>query len=264
MTLRTVKIILYLLSCVAFISEAAAFSIDDKMVLIPEGTYIPFYPEKKLDIKVDIQLKKPEENKSIKVNAFLIDTYPVTNFEYREFVKKNKQWRKSKIKRVFADTHYLKNWKNDLQFSNPKMAKAPVTFVSWFSAKAFCESKGKVLPTVDQWEYAAYDNGHLEKEIRERALEWYSKPNIKIIPPVGSTPKNGFGVYDLQGLIWEWVYDFNNLAGGDPGSFCGGSASDAKDSSDYVSFMRFAFRSSLKAAYTTANLGFRCAKEVGN
>jgi len=50
----------------------------------------------------------------------------------------------------------------------------------------------------------------------------------------------------------------------DQNLFCGSGAAGAVDPSDYAAFMRFAFRGSLKAVYTQANLGFRCAsnKEI--
>jgi formylglycine-generating enzyme required for sulfatase activity len=44
-------------------------------------------------------------------------------------------------------------------------------------------------------------------------------------------------------------------------TFCGGGAINATDKSNYPTFMRVAFRSSLRADYTTNNLGFRCAAD---
>lgn len=44
--------------------------------------------------------------------------------------------------------------------------------------------------------------------------------------------------------------------------FCGAGAVTAADKNDYASFMRIAFRSSLKAGYTAGSLGFRCARDV--
>ncbi len=238
------------------VSTVKAFS-DEKMVLVPAGQYVPFYPEKDKDSK-----SEPEVQRPVQIKSFKMDIFPITNADYLEFVRRNPTWQKSKIKSIFADSHYLQNWKGDLQYPRKIKAQSAVTFVSWYSAKAYCESVGKTLPTVDQWEYAVFDNGHLEKKTKERALKWYSEPNMKTMPSVGSTFKNGFGVYDLQGLIWEWTYDFNTPLGGDPNVFCGSSAVGTTSSSDYVNYMRFAFRASLKASYTTANLGFRCVKEV--
>jgi sulfatase modifying factor 1 len=43
--------------------------------------------------------------------------------------------------------------------------------------------------------------------------------------------------------------------------FCGSGALGASSFDDYAAFMRYAFRSSLKAHYTVPNLGFRCAQD---
>lgn len=72
-------------------------------------------------------------------------------------------------------------------------------------------------------------------------------------------------------LIWEWTDDFNSvLTTGDSRTgqyedksmFCAASATTATDVLNYAAFMRFALRESLKANYTIANLGFRCAKDT--
>ena len=73
---------------------------------------------------------------------------------------------------------------------------------------------------------------------------------------------------DLTGLVWEWTLDFNDTMvgeegrGGDSALFCGSAGARAIDAADSATFMRYAFRSSLKASYATKNLGFRCAKDV--
>ena len=76
---------------------------------------------------------------------------------------------------------------------------------------------------------------------------------------------------DLHGLVWEWTSDFNSAlvtgdARGDTGLerqlFCGAGSLGASDLGNYAGFMRFGFRSSLRAGYTVHNLGFRCAKDV--
>jgi formylglycine-generating enzyme len=227
---------------------------SERMVLLPKGEYLPFYPIKAKE-------RSPEKT-PVQVERFWMDELPVTNSEFLDFVKENHRWQKSEVKHIFADSHYLENWKSDLELSKKAPSRSPVVFVSWFAAKAFCESRGKSLPSTDQWEYAAYDEGKNEKQVQQRALDWFSRPNDKVLSNVGGTAKNGFGVYDLQGLIWEWTGDFNSPLGGGDNAFCGNSALGASKPSDYVSYMRYAFRSSLKGNYTIGNLGFRCVRSV--
>ena len=43
--------------------------------------------------------------------------------------------------------------------------------------------------------------------------------------------------------------------------FCGSGAEGTKDRRNFPAFMRYGFRSSLKASYTVHNLGFRCVKD---
>lgn len=224
---------------------------SSQMVLIPSGYYEPLYTN-------DIGEKE-------KVEKFYLDVYSVTNEEYLEFVKANPKWSKSKIKKIFADNSYLKNWKNDFEFGNKINPNSPVTSISWFAAKAYAEWKGKRLPTVAEWEYVISSEKNVNK-----ISEWYSKLSPDKIPAVGSTEKNPFGVYDMYGLIWEWNFDFNtslvtgeSRGGGDleRNLFCGNGSSSSKDVKNYPAFMRYGYRSSLKANYTTSNLGFRCAKD---
>lgn len=243
---------------------------DVKMVLIPGGEYLPFLESEVLkDAKSKTNVLKTNTRKPTPVASFWLDQYPVTVSEYVQFLKKNPRWRKSQVKALFADSHYLESWTGDLKPAAPW--NSPVTYVSWFAAMAYCESLGKTLPTIDQWEYAAHDQGRNQEALKERILEWYGKPNQKNIKPIGQSPKNGFGVYDLHGLIWEWTFDFNSLmissesrsaSSKDAGLFCGSGSLNALDATDYAAFMRFSLRNSLKGNYTTANLGFRCAKEV--
>jgi formylglycine-generating enzyme required for sulfatase activity len=69
------------------------------------------------------------------------------------------------------------------------------------------------------------------------------------------------------GRTWEWAADFNSaLALGDStgpngGSslFCG-AGFRSNNATDYAAFLRYSFRSSLRANYTLETLGFRCAK----
>lgn len=231
------------------------------MARIPGGGYQPFYT---LGVK-----RAP-----VRVPAFALDAYPVTNADYLGFVTAHPAWRKSQVKGLFADPQYLRAWSGDTAFA-PGLAHSPVTYVSWFAAEAYCQAQGKHLPTVDQWEFAArasetQADASRNRAFTERILSWYSQPAQARLPAVGRF-RNLYGVWDLHGLVWEWNRDFNAVmvtaearqnASVDRNLFCAGGSASGTDPSDYAAYMRFAFRSSLNARYTLQNLGFRCAKEA--
>lgn len=252
------------LLCSLWLTSQAQGTLPGKQVIIRGGTYVPLYGS---------------DSSAVRVESFYLDQYPVTNEEFREFVKKYPQWQKTKVKRLFADEYYLRNWSDDLSLGpNEELVKnSPLVNVSWFAAKAYCECQGKRLPTTDEWEFAALasenkPDASRDDKFYQRSLDWYSKPNAAVLPPVGSSFKNYYSVYGMIGLVWEWVSDFNsslligesraNAGEYDRNLFCGAGSNGVKDVKNYVAFMRYAFRSSLQANYTTSNLGFRCAKSI--
>jgi formylglycine-generating enzyme required for sulfatase activity len=210
------------------------------------------------------------------VSSFWLDIYPVTNGDFLEFVRANPRWRRSAVKPSLADTNYLKLWANDLELGPAAHSNAPVTHVSWYAARAYAAWKGLRLPTTVEWEYAAAaspvrPDGDADPGFQRELLAWYAKPAADVLPRVGASRANYFGLHDLHCLVWEWVADFNTAAmigdgRGDAGlqreAFCGGASANATDPGNYPAFMRYAFRSSLKAEYTVPNLGFRCAKDL--
>ena len=174
---------------------------------------------------------------------------------------------------MLADASYLKHWAGDLDLGSAP-PDAPVTHISWYAAKAWCEAHSKRLPTQDEWEFTARadatraDAGNDPTFLRQ-VLEWYAKPVALMPPDVTTGTLNAHGIRGMHGLVWEWVDDFNTAmvtgeSRGDSGLerdlFCGAGAVGAKDTSNYAAFMRSALRSSLKANNTTTSLGFRCAK----
>lgn len=248
-------------STVFVLLPLSAFSqTPDDMVLVGTGEYSPLFVE---DGKA----------KTVTVNAFYLDKHGVTNQQFEAFTLKFPQWDAANIKPIFADQQYLQMWQEPRASD---FARQPVTYVSWFAARAYCKAQGKRLPSFDEWEYAGSasetnPNGSREPEFRQRLLEWYSKPAILKLPTVDETEKNYWGVYGMHGVVWEWVSNFNSslVTGESRGDsalennlFCGAGAAGSIDPSDYAAFMRYAMRSSLEGDYSMRTLGFRCAKDV--
>ncbi len=233
---------------------------EPRMATIPDSIYRPLFRGEK-------------DAKEVAVAAFQLDVRPATNGEFLDFVRENPKWRRSQVKRLFADERYLSHWAGDLDLGTAG-AEQPVTNVSWFAAKAFAASRGKRLPTTAEWEVAAgagftIADGAKDAEFQQAVARWYGTPSPEVLPDAGSGRANVFGVRDLHGLVWEWTSDFNSAmvtgdARGDSGLerqlFCGAGSLGAKDTANYSAFMRYGFRSSLRAGYTVHNLGFRCAK----
>jgi formylglycine-generating enzyme required for sulfatase activity len=229
------------------------------MVQLPAGTYVPFFARASRK-----SLGSADQHKPVSLAAFRLDKDPVSNANFLAFVRAHPEWRRSAIKRIFADPDYLAQWKSDLALGNAEDAKRPVTNVSWFAAEAYCEAQGGSLPMTDQWEYALADKNADARGLKDRILVWYGTPSTAPLASVEQGHANGYGVRGLVGLVWEWTLDFNSMMSGadlraGEEQFCGGGALGAADPSDYASFMRYSMRASLKASYTTKNLGFRCA-----
>jgi sulfatase modifying factor 1 len=256
------SIVQYLCAAILGIGVMAAPVATPGMVEIREGVYRPLF-------------RAVGEAKSVPVKAFRLDVLPVTNGDFLEFVRANPRWQRSHVKRLFAEESYLKNWAGDLELGTNAPANGPVTFVSWFAAKSYARWKHKRLPTTAEWEYAAAasptrPDGENDPEFVREVQAWYSS-NTSSLTAVGLDRTNYWGVHNLHGLVWEWVADFNTAmvtgdARGDTGLdrelFCGGGALGVKDTGNFPAFMRYGFRSSLKASYTVHNLGFRCAQDL--
>jgi len=178
------------------------------------------------------------------LDVYLIDKYEVTNLAYKQFVlaenrKEPFQWTQNgynlieaKLKVTKIDTlrwiatEYFKLDVDTRKASQAKLLqfmvkdqaakdRLPVTGVSWFDARDYCQWLGKQLPTEQQWEKAARGPEGME-------YPWGNEWNPLItntgddsdwkegVAPVGSYPDNGspYGVYDLSGNVWEWVYDW--------------------------------------------------------
>ena len=168
----------------------------DNMVQIPAGEFAMGTDYERADAQ-----NQPEHR--VNLPAFFIDKYPVTNAQYARFVVQTKH-------RPPLD------WENGKIPDNKLLH--PVTMVSWYDAKAYCEANDKRLPTEAEWEKAARgSNGN--------RWPWGNKMDpsrVNTYYNIGSTTQvtkytsgvSPYGVFDLAGNVSEWTAsDFKPYSG---------------------------------------------------
>ena len=96
-------------------------------------------------------------------------------------------------------------------------ADCPVAGVSWVEAQEFVrrlnEREGTTLyrlPTEAEWEYAARAGTTGERywpSVDE--IAWHEANSDDTPHPVGQKRPNAFGLHDMLGNVWEWVWDWS-------------------------------------------------------
>jgi formylglycine-generating enzyme required for sulfatase activity len=98
----------------------------------------------------------------------------------------------------------------------------PVEQVSWNDAQAFVaamslrDGVAYALPTEAQWEYAARGGASTEYAGSDDvdAVAWHGGNSGGALHAVCGKQRNGFGLCDMSGGVWEWVADWYGDYGG--------------------------------------------------
>jgi len=228
----------------------AAWYDDTEMILIPGGEFM---------MGSNGEADHSPAHK-VQIDTFYIDKYEVTNAEYMEFCDA-------------GGGRLPEFWEKEGFRCGPDYPDHPVVGVSWYSAQAYAQWRGKRLPTEAEWEYAA--RGGLENAAYPHGDEInspdanYARSETGGTLPVGSYQPNGFGLYDMTGNAGEWVQDYY---GGEYYSESPSYNPTGPESGKFAVFRgggwhtgpgccRVFFRNALPPNWLDFNIGFRCAKD---
>lgn len=121
-------------------------------------------------------------------------------------------------------------WSPNVHSNGIDYSNYPMTYVTWYGARAFCEWVDGRLPTEAEWEYACRGGQYFIGNspirwisITENAMvdyAWFG-PNNSIdylnglvdgyrfgVKPVGLKLPNAYGLYDIMGNVWDWCSDW--------------------------------------------------------
>lgn len=163
------------------------------------------------------------------LNAYEIDTYPVTNKQFMAFIDAggyedyrfwlSDGWDIVNEKKWDSPLYWQKMegywYKKDFGGLNKISPDEPVTNLSYYEADAYSKWAGKRLPTEAEWEKAASWNEDLEKKtIYPWGDELPSDHNANLLESwnwapcqIGSYPqgKSYYGCHQMLGDVWEWT-----------------------------------------------------------
>jgi len=142
------------------------------------------------------------------------------------------EFKKIVVKKPFAMSVFEITWSEWLKCvkkmickKNPSdqgwgKANLPIINVSWFDAIDFISflnlnTEGNYrLPTEAEWQYAARANTKSRYWWGDKLIKNYANCRIcgsqwdgEQSSPVGSFKSNQFGLYDMNGNVWEWTSD---------------------------------------------------------
>jgi formylglycine-generating enzyme required for sulfatase activity len=167
---------------------------EDTMVEIPAGEFIMGSDQGGYN-------EKPQHVSML--DTYWIDQYEVTYQQYMAFVEATGHRLPGPPSRYARKLEALRG------------PNQPVTYVSWSDAAAYCEWKGKRLPTEREWEKAVRGSDG-------RTWPWGEgrdgfpanfdgeADGYEVTAPVGTFSKDQsmYGVYDGAGNVMEWVADW--------------------------------------------------------
>ena len=151
----------------------------------------------------------------------------------------------------------------------------PMENISWNQIQDFLSKINSLndgfkyrLPTEAEWEYAARagTTGPIIGDSLD-AIAWYDQKGGAKTKPVGTKAPNAWGLYDMQGNVWQWVQDgysdYKKNAVTDPKNDKGDKRVLRGGSWDLAAIeMRVSNRFAIPPNFKNNSAGFRLVREA--
>jgi serine/threonine protein kinase len=155
---------------------------------------------------------------AVKLRAFLIDRYEITNRQFKEFMDRGGYRKREYWKQDFVQDRRGLSWEEAMHLFRDSAGRPgpstwklgeypqgqddyPVNGVSWYEAAAYAEFAGKQLPTIYHWQRAA--NPGFYADITDAS-------NFSGAGPARAGSYKGlgaFGTLDMAGNVKEWCWN---------------------------------------------------------
>jgi formylglycine-generating enzyme required for sulfatase activity len=240
------------------------------MIYVPAGDFIMGLIQDEIDWLIDQEwcslceqsmFETALSEHMVFLDDFWIDKSEVSNAQYALCVADDK----------CSQPFQLESHSRTQYYGVPQYDDYPVISVSWYQAQEYCRWAGGRLPTEAEWEKSARgtDGGYFpwgnDNPTNEFANFDRSKGDTTRVGSysLGISP---YGVLDMAGNVWEWVYDWWGYYDTRPTTNPSGPASGsyrvlrggAWDSNPF--FLLTAFRNGQPPEYAGYFVGFRCAQ----
>lgn len=196
-------------------SKRSVPPVEARMVYIEAGEFIMGTSQEQAELIVkklrNWQLSwfdREMPQRTVHLDGYWIDKYPVTNAGYKAFIDATGHqvpWQSAPLAGPY-------NWDRSSKSYPWGKAEHPVVLVDWHDACAYAKWAAKRLPTEAEWEKAARGT---DGRIWPWGNEWDpTLCNNGMGLSRGTTPVTAFekgaspyGVVDMAGNVWEWAAD---------------------------------------------------------
>ncbi|MEM7335075.1 MAG: SUMF1/EgtB/PvdO family nonheme iron enzyme [Chloroflexota bacterium] len=163
----------------------------------------------------------------VSLENYWIDSHEINVSRFVEFLNQNGNKIEGDVNWLNIDKMQYISQLSDGQYTfNPDFGNLPITHVSWFGAKAYCEWAGGRLPTEAEWEYAARGQNKVvfpwgdvfvgefvnfcdlncpAEDYRDELID----DGYSMLAPVQTyeASKTWIGAFNMAGNVSEWIND---------------------------------------------------------